>query len=109
MAIATKKRKTAETRAAESVFRNAFPDAQVEAYRYNTASIRVRVIDQAFEGKDRIEREALAWPALEKLDAVTKAATRDDVTVLLLLTPAEHADGSSILDHEFDDPSPSTF
>ena len=42
-------KRTAETRQVEDVLRRV-GFQQVDAYRYNTASIRVRVIDSRFEG-----------------------------------------------------------
>jgi hypothetical protein len=41
--------RTDETRKVEDVLRNAGSE-RVDAYRYNSASIRVRVIDSRFEG-----------------------------------------------------------
>ena len=46
-------KKTEETRKIESLFRTEFP--QTDAYRFNSASIRVRVIDDRFEGKSIAE------------------------------------------------------
>src|SRR5438132_3352098 len=59
------RRKTAETRLIEQVLRKALPDAQVEAYRHNSVSIRVRVISPRFRKLDRVKREELVYSVLE--------------------------------------------
>ena len=60
-----------------------FPET--DAYRFNSASIRVRVIDDRFEGKSIAEREAMVLPLFKKLPK----KTRDDVLLLLTLAPSE--------------------
>ena len=57
--------RTSETRRVEEILREEFPNT--DAYRYNSASIRVRVIDHRFEGKSTEERDAMVEPILEKL------------------------------------------
>ncbi len=47
--------RTAETREVESVLRMAF--LTTDAYRYNSASIRVRVVDPRFAAKSTEERD----------------------------------------------------
>lgn len=99
--ITRKKRKTQETRQIESLLNEALPDADIEAYRYNSACIRLRVISEEFEGKTRVQRERKILPLLRKLPDDTRA----ELTMLLLLTPNE-AEKSSI-NAEFEDPTPS--
>jgi len=89
-------KKTAETRQVEGLLKPHF--AEVEAYRQNSASIRVRIIDSRFRGKSRTDREAMVLPLLEKLPE----ATQGDITVLLLLAPEERS--SSMMNVEFEDP-----
>ena len=48
-----------ETRMVEEVLGQGGFD-RVDAYRYNSASIRVRVIDRRFEGMPREKRDAMA-------------------------------------------------
>ena len=52
-----KEMQTEETRQVEQTLRRAF--SQVDAYRFNSASIRVRVIDSRFKGKD--VARAMPW------------------------------------------------
>ena len=59
-------KRTDETRQVEKVLRKAGFD-QVDAYRYNSASIRVRVIDRRFEGLSAEKRDAMVEPHLERL------------------------------------------
>ena len=96
---------TRETRRIEALLREHFPgycpDHPPEAYRYNSASIRVRLVDKAFEGKSLVEREKMVIPVLESLPENTLA----DITILLLLTPAEMS--NSLMSLEFDQPTPS--
>jgi hypothetical protein len=81
---------------------------QADCYRYNSASIRVRVIDPRFEGIPREKRDAMVEPYLDMLPAETQ---RDIVTLFtfapsdLVRTPTTFRD--YMLNTEFDDPSPS--
>ncbi len=92
-------KKTPETRKLEALFRIDFP--QTEAYRFNSAAIRVRVIDDRFEGKSIAEREAMVWPLLKKLPK----KTRDDVLLLLTLAPSEQRSFNSqtLMNLEFEE------
>lgn len=74
------------------------PRASIEAYRYNSASIRVRITDPDFAGKDLVDREETIWPIMETLpDDI-----RSEITVLLLVTPHER---KSLMSLEFDAPA----
>src|SRR5437588_7471031 len=63
------------------------PDANVGARRYNSVSIRVRVIDPCFEGVSRADRDDELWKLLEALPDDTFS----DITMLVLLAPSETA------------------
>jgi hypothetical protein len=77
------------------------PNAKIEAYRQNSASIRLRIIDPEFEPFDRARREDLIWEILGQLpDEV-----RSQITLLLLLTPQEAS--FSFANFEFENPLPS--
>jgi hypothetical protein len=93
-------KKTDETRKVEALFRTEFP--QTDAYRFNSASIRVRVIDDRFEGKSIAEREAMVLPLLNKLPK----KTRDDVLLLLTLAPSERTtvNSQALMNVEFEQP-----
>jgi hypothetical protein len=95
--------RTDETRHVEMVLRKAFPNT--DAYRYNSASIRVRVIDPRFEGLPIEKRDAMVEPLLEQLPEQTQA----DIMNLITLSPSEAANPSklSLVNLEFEDPSPS--
>jgi stress-induced morphogen len=75
--------------------------ADVEVYRQNSASVRVRIIDPDFAGLDRAERHKLVWRMLERLPEDVLS----DVTILLLLTPDEV--GDSFANFDFEHPIPS--
>ena len=82
---------------------NSFADSgfRAESYRYNSASVRIRVIDERFRGKSKMEREDLILPILERLpDEI-----RDDIMYLLLLTQDEV--GMSLMNLEYEDAAPS--
>jgi len=78
----------------------AHPKAHIEGRRHNPVSIRLRIIDPDFYGKDRLEREPEIWRLLQRLP--------DDVfvniTMLLLLTPEEAE--QSFANQEFEHPVP---
>jgi hypothetical protein len=82
-------------------YEQAHPRAQIEAYRQNSVSVRVRVIDPDFEGHSRAEREEELWALFEDLpeDAVA------EISLLLLFTPEEAK--KSFANVEFDNPIPS--
>ena len=79
----------------------AHPSATIEVRRQNSVALRVRIIDDAFEGRDFAERDQQVWPLLERLpDEVF-----EQITMVLLLTPDEKS--QSMASWEFDHPVPS--
>lgn len=109
-------KRTEETRSVER-FLEAAGLQQVDAYRYNSASIRVRVIDSPFEGLSDEKRDAMVEPFLDQLPP----ATQEDTYFLLTLAPSEHPEAASkmpkreqakifrklMINTEFEGPSPS--
>jgi hypothetical protein len=93
-------KKTDETRKIEALFRTVYP--RTDAYRFNSASIRVRVVDPRFEGKTIAEREEMVMPLFKKLPK----RTRDDILVLLKLAPSEEKvmNNQTLMNHEFEHP-----
>ena len=75
--------------------------AKGELYRYNSASVRIRITDPKFVGMDMADRENIAWRCLNNL----KEEDHNEITMLLVLAPGEESD--SFLNLEFDDPTPS--
>ena len=99
-------KRTDETRMVEQVLKNA-GFRQADAYRYNSASIRVRVIDAEFEGMDSDKRDAMVEPCLEQLPE----RTQGDIMTLFTFAPSELQSPGTFreffLNAEFEDPSPS--
>ena len=79
------------------------PRAEVASYRYNSASIRIRIIDPSFQALDRAERHDLIWGLFEDLTDDTVS----QITLLVLLTPEEIK--TSMANMDFEDPIPSDF
>jgi hypothetical protein len=77
------------------------PMAEIEVYRQNSASIRIRIIDPDFQRFDRVDRDAQVWGILTKLPADIQS----EISLLVLLTPEEKQTSFSSI--EFDDPIPS--
>lgn len=77
------------------------PDAKISLYRQNSVSVRVRIIDSSFKGKDKPDRNQLVWKYLDDLSEDVQS----DISMLLLLTPDEATE--SFANFEFDDPIPS--
>jgi len=80
---------------------------KADSYRYNSASIRVRVSDPRFEGLSREERDAMVEPILDTLPPETQR----DIVALFTLDPSELSMTSAtfrefLLSAEFEDPSP---
>lgn len=100
-------KRTDETRRIEDLLRKAGFE-RADAYRYNVAAIRVRVIDPRFEGLRVEQRDALVDPVLERLPEETQA----DITILLTFAPSElqlpaNQFRGYLPNFEFDNPSPS--
>ena len=97
---------TDETRHVAETLRTARFE-QVDVYRYNMASIRVRVIDRRFEGLATEDRDAMVEPILETLPEHTQA----DIISLFTFAPSELQQDpqtlKDLMNTEFDDPSPS--
>jgi hypothetical protein len=77
------------------------PTARIEVYRQNSVSVRIRILDAAFSGRDRAQREDEVWAILNGLPEETVA----EISLLLLLTPDEAR--RSFASSEFDHPIPS--
>jgi stress-induced morphogen len=100
-------KRTDETREVEDVLRQAGFE-KVDAYRYNSASIRVRVIDSRFAGKSAADRDEMVEPHLDGLPERTRA----DIVTLFTFAPSEldqamNAHRAFLLNAEFEDWSPS--
>ena len=80
---------------------DAHPQAEIEAYRQNSVSVRIRILNPEFAGKSRAQREEEVWAVLNELPEEAVA----EISLLLLLTPEEAA--RSFANSEFDDPIPS--
>ncbi len=77
------------------------PRAEIEVYRQNSVSVRIRIIDPDFAGKSRVAREEEIWAAFNSLPENVVS----EVTLLLLLTEKEAKD--SFASFDFDNPLPS--
>jgi len=95
--------RSADSRKVEAVLRKKFPHS--DAYQYNSAAIRVRVVDPRFKGKSVVQRDAMVDPILQKLpDRIV-----GQIFNLLTTYPGE-ADRSlsmRLANLEFEEPSPS--
>jgi len=96
--------RTDETRKIEDRLRAA-GFAQVDAYRFNSASIRIRVIDPRFEGKPGSERQDMVFPVVDELPK----RTREDILLLLTMAPSELGGPNRhlLVNQEFEHPLPS--
>jgi hypothetical protein len=93
--------RTDESDQVEEVLRPFFPNT--DAYRFNSASIRIRVIDPRFEGKSNEERDSMVEPLLSQLPESIQA----DIMNLLTMTPDEVTNSlrKQFANLEFEDPS----
>jgi stress-induced morphogen len=102
----TKTMKTAETKKIEKLLLKHFPDHPPEfppaAYRYNRASIRIRVVSPRFTEMDLVQRDEMVYPILKKN---LPEETWQDISVILLLSPEEIETSPGNL--EFEHPTPS--
>jgi stress-induced morphogen len=99
-------KRTPETRKVEELLGQHFK--QADSYRYNSASIRVRVVDPLFEGMTREKRDNMVE---QYLDTLPSEIQRDIVTLYtfapseLKRTPTTFKE--HMLNNEFENPSPS--
>ena len=77
------------------------PGAQIELYRRNSISVRIRVVDPTFAKMEISDRHAKVWEYLGELPEDVLG----DISMLVLLAPGEAR--MSIANLEFEDPSPS--
>jgi stress-induced morphogen len=99
-------KRTNETRMVEADLSRQFE--RVDSYRYNSASIRVRVIDPRFEGMPRDERDRMVEDQIYRLPENTQR----DIVTIFCFAPSElkkvpKTFREYMLNTEFDDPSPS--
>ncbi|MEO6810377.1 MAG: hypothetical protein ABI353_14775, partial [Isosphaeraceae bacterium] len=81
-------------------YKDQHPHARIDAYRQNSVSIRVRIIDPDFAGVRRAERHEILWRFLELLPDDVQS----QMSLLILLTPEELP--MSFANLEFDNPVP---
>jgi hypothetical protein len=77
------------------------PGSRIDLYRQNPVSVRVRIIDPDFAGRNRVERNKAVWRYLDGLPEEIQS----DISTLLLLVPDEAR--MSFANLEFEDPVPS--
>jgi hypothetical protein len=77
-------KKDKDSRRIETLLREAGFE-RVDAYRFNSASIRVRVIDSRFEGMSVPECEDMVFPVIDRLPK----RIREDILLLLTMAPSE--------------------
>jgi acid stress-induced BolA-like protein IbaG/YrbA len=94
-----KRRTNRKTRLIEQLLGRDFPNTT--AYQYNPASIRVRVVDERFQGQSKVKRHDMVSPLLKQLPEDVQI----DITILLLLAPEETE--HSMMNLEFERPTPS--
>ena len=100
-------KRTDETRSVENLLRKHFE--QADSYRYNSASIRVKVIDPRFERMPREQRDTMVEQYLDQLPPETQR----DIVTLFTFAPSElegppTASRAFLLNAEFEDFSQST-
>jgi stress-induced morphogen len=77
------------------------PSSEIDIYRQNSVSVRIRIIDPDFAGMSRVARNDLIWKYFDQISDDEQG----DISMLVLLTPEETS--RSMANLEFDDPVPS--
>ena len=77
------------------------PRSEIDIYRQNRVSVRVRIIDPDLAGRSKVERSKAVWDYLDAMSDETVA----DLSTLILLTPEETK--LSFANFEFEDSIPS--
>jgi hypothetical protein len=83
------------------VYESDHPQAQIDLYRQNSVSVRLRVIDPNFAGQGKPQRSQQVWRYLGTLPDEVQG----NLSTVLLLTPEET--NGSFANFEFEDPIPS--
>ncbi len=78
------------------------PRAEIEGFRQNSVSIRIRIVDPDFANVSRTDRHDEVWRVLDELPEEIQS----HLSTILLLTPDEKK--RSFANFEFDDPIPSS-
>lgn len=87
--------------AALNAYERDHPESQIDVYRQNSVSVRVRIIDPDLARFSKSQRNELVWRYFD----VLSEDEQSDISMLLLLTPNERK--NSFANSEFEDPSPS--
>lgn len=74
------------------------PKAQIDLYRQNPVSVRIRIIDPDFSRVTRPRRHEQIWKYLDELSEEVQS----DISTILLLTPKESK--LSFANFEFEEP-----
>jgi len=77
------------------------PQAQIDLYRQNSVSVRIRIVDPGFAAQGKLQRNRQVWQYL----GVLPEDVQSDISTVLLLTPDER--GASFANLDFEDPIPS--
>ena len=78
------------------------PRAQIDARRYNTACIWVRILDPDYAGTELNQRWERLWELFEPLPE----AIQSEISLLFLLTPKEASSRFAHMNREFENPTP---
>lgn len=81
-------------------YERAFPGLKAEIYRYNPASIRIRVVGDLYQGMPKSRRHDHAYDFISQR---AESDLMDEISMLLLLPASEMK--NNFTSHEFDDPS----
>jgi len=84
-------------------YQAAHPQAEIEAYRHSSVSVRIRIINPEFKDQSRAERDEELWQIFDQLPEEVAS----EITVVILLTPEEKE--KSIANFDFEHPIPSEF
>ena len=87
--------------AALDIYETDHARAQINLYRQNSVSVRVRIVDPDFAGQGKPQRSQQVWRYLDRLPEDVQS----DISTVLLLTPDETK--ASFANLEFDEPIPS--
>ena len=81
-------------------FETKHPNSTITVYRQNSVSVRIRIVDESFDGIAKADRHDTVWKLIEGLDS----ELQNEISLLLLLTPDELK--NSFANFEFDNPIP---
>jgi stress-induced morphogen len=82
------------------------PRAQIDVYRYNSACVEIRIVDEEFRGTSIVERGSHVWEILQK--SLPESIGRE-ISLVLMLAPEETTRSATNYQFEYPEYTPGAY